>query len=85
MVVAKRPRKDLIHNNEFVDKVYRILEMICEARGPRHRHNAPLTRPAGVSIDDLESKIAAQHREKNRPSEGRSSRSYNQSQSPRGT
>ena len=25
----------LLRNDEFVDKVYRILEMICEARGAR--------------------------------------------------
>lgn len=77
MVPVKGRGGALLRNDEFVDKVYRILEMICEARG-----NEPLWVPLtfiGVSISDLERRIATQYQ--NKTSEARGG---NTSKSPRG-
>jgi hypothetical protein len=46
LMPAKGRGGALLRNDEFVDKVYRILEMICEARGATG--GAVLDSPVGL-------------------------------------
>ena len=62
----------LLRNDEFVDKVYRILEMICEARGAPAVRWCGHSGFAGVSIGDLEQRIASGYNAKQVGGRGRS-------------